>query len=40
MAQFESLAMMAAGAVWLYAVRRRHGTLGGRAFQPMETSSA
>jgi phosphatidylglycerol---prolipoprotein diacylglyceryl transferase len=26
-AQLESLAMMAAGAIWIYAVRRRHGTL-------------
>jgi len=26
-AQLESLAMMVAGAVWIYAVRRRHGTL-------------
>ena len=26
-AQFQSLAMMGAGVVWIYAVRRRHGTL-------------
>ena len=27
-AQLESLAMMLAGVVWIYAVKRRHGTLG------------
>ena len=27
-AQLESLAMMVAGAVWIYVVRRRHGNLG------------
>ncbi|HEU4907055.1 MAG TPA: prolipoprotein diacylglyceryl transferase family protein [Solirubrobacterales bacterium] len=30
-AQFESLAMMVAGIVWLYAVRQRHGTLAREA---------
>ena len=30
-AQFESLAMMVAGIVWLYVVRRRHGTLSREA---------
>jgi phosphatidylglycerol:prolipoprotein diacylglycerol transferase len=27
-AQLESLAMMVAGAIWVYTVKRRHGTLG------------
>jgi phosphatidylglycerol:prolipoprotein diacylglycerol transferase len=33
-AQLESLGMMAIGAVWIYAVRRRHGTLSLRASRP------
>ncbi len=36
-AQFESLAMMVAGAAWIYVVKRRHGTLGARvALEPKE----
>ncbi|HEX7060310.1 MAG TPA: prolipoprotein diacylglyceryl transferase [Solirubrobacterales bacterium] len=39
-AQFESLGMMVAGAVWIYVVKRRHGTLSVRVFQAKEASSA
>jgi len=38
-AQFESLGMIAAGAVWIYVVKRRHGTLSIRVFQAKEASS-
>ena len=33
-AQLESLGMMLAGAIWIYAVKRRHGTLSLRALEP------
>jgi phosphatidylglycerol---prolipoprotein diacylglyceryl transferase len=39
-AQYESLGMIVAGAVWVYAVKRRHGTLSVRDFQAKEASSA
>lgn len=37
-AQWESLAMLFAGSIWLYAVRRRHGSLG-RVGEPRATAS-
>jgi phosphatidylglycerol---prolipoprotein diacylglyceryl transferase len=35
-AQLESLGMMVAGAVWIYAVKRRHGTLSHPALEPRQ----
>jgi phosphatidylglycerol:prolipoprotein diacylglycerol transferase len=39
-AQLESLGMMIVGSIWIYAAKRRHGTLSVRVFEPKEAGAA